>query len=241
MNKFPSTVIAYKGNSMLTGKPIVMILTGLENPSFNIKTGAMVQAVVLTVDSKPTDAVKSGSDSNVCGNCPLRKGICYVNLVPWNNVYQNYLNDKIPFITKEVLERAKSKKQKLRITAYGDPAAVPFEVWDNLLGYFENHTGYTHQWHNLDDRWSSRLMASVETVEGFEVAKEVGWSTFRVRVKGTPILKSEIECPNIRNKSIKCESCQLCNGNSKVQRHITVEAHGIKKKTNKFAALTQNT
>ena len=236
-NKFPSTVIAHEGNSVLTDEPIAMILTGLEKPSSNIKTGAMVQAVVLSADRKPTDAVKTGSDENVCGNCPLRKSICYVNLVPWNKVYKSYQDGKVPFITKEVLERAKSKQQKLRITAYGDPAAVPFDVWNNLLDYFKNHTGYTHQWRNLDDRWSSRLMASVETVEGFEVAKEAGWSTFRVRVEGEPIMNGEIECPNIRNKSIKCEWCQLCNGNSNQQRHITVEAHGIKPKINKFAAL----
>jgi hypothetical protein len=45
-----------------------MLLTGLENPSSNMKTGAMVQAVILDGSLKPTEAIKSGSDANVCGN-----------------------------------------------------------------------------------------------------------------------------------------------------------------------------
>jgi len=237
--KYPSTVIAYEGASQLTGEPIVLLLTGLENPTSNVKTGQMVQAVVLDTSLKPTEAVKAGTDANVCGDCPLKRGICYVNLIPFNGVFKAYSEGRTPYITQDVLERAKVKCQKLRITAYGDPSAVPIEIWESLLEYFKNHTGYTHQWRNLNAQaWAGRLMASVETKEGFSQALEAGWSTFRVRNAGESLLPGEIECPNIKNPSIQCADCRLCSGNQQRQRHISVEAHGLTHKQKAFASLT---
>jgi hypothetical protein len=239
MSKFPSTVIAYEGASQLTGEPIVVLLTGLERQSANIKTGNMVQAVVLDASLKPTEAIKAGSDENICGNCPLRGSICYVNLVPFNGVYKAYTEGRTPHITPEVLERAKANKRKLRITAYGDPSAVPIEVWENLLEWFPHHTGYTHQWRNLDSRWSHFLMASCEDPADIVKAHRLGWSTFRVRNEGDPMLSAEIQCPNVKDPSIQCESCRLCSGSqNRKPRHISIEVHGIQPKINKFARLT---
>lgn len=250
---YPSTVIAYEGASQLTGEPIVLILTNLERPSSNIKTGHMVQAVVLDASLKPTQAVLEGTDENVCGNCPLRKGVCYVNLVPWNNVYQNYINGKIPHLTQADLERAQSQQKRLRMTAYGDPAAVPIEVWENLLQYFSHWTGYSHQWRQLDSRWSRFLMASCETTEDVLLARSRGWSTFRVRSEGAPRLTDikEIECPNVSNSAIQCASCRLCSGTPSPStlrsegsgstesktRHISIEVHGLDWKVSSFHKL----
>jgi hypothetical protein len=237
--KFPSTAIAYEGASQLTGEPIAMLLTNLERPSTNVKTGSMVQAVILDGSLKPTESVKAGTDENICGDCPLRRGICYVNLVPWNNVYKNYLDGKIPYITQEVLERAKAKQKRLRMTAYGDPSAVPLEVWENLLQYFPYHTGYTHQWRSLDNRWAKFLMASCETPQDVVRAKELGWSTFRVRSENAPLLSAEIQCPNVADPTIQCSNCRLCSGTRGDRtRHISIEVHGLDWKVKNFAGLT---
>lgn len=70
----PNGVIAYEGPSQLDGEPIVLILTCLERPSNNIKTGQMVQAVVLRQSEAPTEAVKHGTDASICVNCRLCSG-----------------------------------------------------------------------------------------------------------------------------------------------------------------------
>src|SRR4051812_20933218 len=76
-----SGVVLYAGPSMLDGKPIVAIANRIEDDSTNGKTGNMVQTWIMRSDMKPTDAVKSGEDSSVCGDCPHRPandGSCYV-------------------------------------------------------------------------------------------------------------------------------------------------------------------
>ena len=70
--------ILYDGPSVLDGAPIVVIAT-LETS--NAKTGAMVQTWILRGDIEPHQAVKTGEDASVCGNCPQRHntgGACYV-------------------------------------------------------------------------------------------------------------------------------------------------------------------
>ena len=39
----------------------------------------------------------------------------------------------------------------VRLGAYGDPAAVPFHVWDRALINSAGHNGYTHQWRDYPD------------------------------------------------------------------------------------------
>lgn len=238
MSKYPNGVIAYEGESQLDGQPIVLILTRLETKSKNDKTGAMVQAIVLTQNQPPTEAIKDESDVSICGDCPLKRSVCYVNLVPMNTVWHGYQRGIYPAITQDVLDRARDKGSKLRITAYGDPSAVPLEVWQNLLEYFEHHTGYTHQWRKLDLRWSLFLMASCETEEDVRLAASRGWSTFRVRSITSPKLVNEIQCPNSMNPEIQCVSCRLCSGSDNYQRHITINVHGLDWKLKNFEAIT---
>ena len=240
MSRYPSSVVVWEGQSQLNHKPVVLILTGLERSSTNIKTGNMVQAVILDGTLKPTEAVQQGTDESVCGDCPLRKGVCYVNLVPWNQVFRAYSEKKIPHISEEVLERAKDNNRKLRITAYGDPLAVPLGVWMRLLEYFRHHTGYTHQWRrsNLNPRWTSILMASCESKLDVLEASAQGWSTFRVRNKEAQMMNKEIECPHVNNSDVKCANCRLCSGSGTGQRHVVVPVHGLEWKQNNFQQLT---
>lgn len=239
--KNPSTVIAWEGSSQINGEPVVLLLTNLERPSANTKTGNMVQAVVLPQSQKPTDAVKNGSDESVCGNCPLRKTVCYVNLVPWNKVHTVYMSGNVPHVTTAVLERARTRNLRLRMTAYGDPAAVPLYVWKALLKFFPQYTGYTHQWRNLSPEWSHIFMASCENVAGVVAARAAGWSTFHVRSEDSPLLEwyDEIECPNVTNPDVQCSRCRLCNGNSDRQRSISVPVHGLDWKINNFAEVSR--
>src|SRR5262245_11112970 len=76
-------VVLYEGASQIDGAPIVAIANRIESASDNGKTGAMVQTWILRSDMKPTDALKTGDDSSVCGDCPHRpanNGSCYVKV-----------------------------------------------------------------------------------------------------------------------------------------------------------------
>ena len=48
---------------------IVVLLSGLKTPSKNIKTGPMLQTIIIRSDIHPTEALKSGQDEKVCGDC----------------------------------------------------------------------------------------------------------------------------------------------------------------------------
>lgn len=71
MNRAPSCPF-YRGPSLLTGDPIVGILTGLEHGSNNPKTGPIAQAWILRADIGPMDAKRKNIDDAVCGDCKLK-------------------------------------------------------------------------------------------------------------------------------------------------------------------------
>ena len=74
----PTGFVIYEGQSLLDGAPIVAIaLTGSSNP----KTGDMVQTYILRQDVRPAEALRTGQDASICGDCkhrPLLGGACYV-------------------------------------------------------------------------------------------------------------------------------------------------------------------
>ena len=51
-------MIIYDGPSMLNGKPIVAILTNINNPSVNTKTVDMIQATIMPQGIKPSDTMQ---------------------------------------------------------------------------------------------------------------------------------------------------------------------------------------
>ena len=65
-------VILRQGPSFLNGETIVTI--AIFN-STNRKTGNMIQIYYLPVNIPPTEAVKTGTDASVCGNCNLTSGL----------------------------------------------------------------------------------------------------------------------------------------------------------------------
>ncbi len=161
--------IVWEGKSLLDDKPIAILLTGLQTPSNNVKTGWMLQTYVIRQDIAPTEAVKLAEDYSICGDCPMRgksgDRSCYVNLIPVNQVWRKYQAGNYPILNAEMLQNIKRRRLPLRITAYGDAAATPFEAWEKLLNVVDRWTGYTHQWKDCDPRWQKYLMASVESAE----------------------------------------------------------------------------
>jgi hypothetical protein len=156
--------VFYRGPSLLTGEPIVAILTGLDHPTLNAKTGPVLQTWILRADMAPMDAVRANRDDAICGDCSLRGDAghdrrCYV--APWlapNNIYRVFERDDHPDLS---WSRARElvRGRSVRLGAYGDPAAVPFEIWNKLLSTAAGWVGYTHQWRRCDRRFKSIVMA----------------------------------------------------------------------------------
>ena len=138
--------VLYDGPSELDGSRIVVVLT---TSSDNRKTGNMAQTWILRADRDPVSAIQTGADVSICGQCPHR-GLngavrtCYVNVgqAPLA-VYRAWQHGSysgfapLPHL------------HGVRLGSYGDPAAVPVSVWQQLLKATQplKKTGYTHQWH----------------------------------------------------------------------------------------------
>lgn len=219
--------LLWQGPSMLDGAPIVLLAT--ENSS-NAKTGNLVQTYILRADQSPFDAVNSGDDSSICGDCRFRghkgkKRLCYVTIFhgPYN-VFKSFRDGK----AQPVKNLKKFGKGKLvRLGAYGDPSSIPFEVWEELLAYSTGRTGYTHQWRNCDPRFKSLVMASCDYPPDYHDAKDLGWHTYRVKLDDEPRLKGERPCPasNEAGHKVTCADCLGCDG---TRRDYVINAHGTK-------------
>lgn len=227
-------VILYEGPSQLNGQPIVVIVTGLSKRSVNSKTGDMLQTWIMPAgEFDPLTAAQSGEDESVCGDCkmrPFNKGPCYVNLgqAP-RNVWLAYKANAYP---RSLIPASLGRGRFVRLGSYGDPAAVPLHVWRRLLAEASGWNGYTHQW-----RTSRRLidycMASCDSPEEAEEAREQGWRTFRVRSPDQPTMLGEFVCPASSEAGHKttCNECKACGGlSSKARAHPVIMAHGATKK-----------
>ena len=232
----PNGVVLYRGPSQYDGSPTVCILTGLVNPTDNVKVGReMLQTWVLTEDVLPSEAAKSGRDVGVCGGCPLRPsagGGCYVVLfnAP-NGIWRAFHRGVYPEVSLEQALQLCAGKL-VRLGAYGDPAAVPQEVWEWTLCRARGWTGYTHGWRHPKFQGLRRwCMASVETVAGAQAAAERGFSTYRVRPRGNnDLLPGEHQCPasDEAGHQKTCAECGACSGRRDGQRFISIQAHGAR-------------
>lgn len=216
-NRKPTGYILWRGNG------IVVIATGFARKSANKKTGNMIQTWILVDDTDPVNAVRSGHDVKVCGNCPLR-GICYVDKgkAPLS-VYKKFRAGGYP----SLLDHSVFNGRKTRIGSYGDPAFVPVSVWQSVVRNSDGHTGYSHQW-RTSPQLRELVMASVETMHDQIDATRQGWRTFRVRKAGQARFADEIQCPASDESGNKttCEKCRLCSGTSKRAKSIVINAHG---------------
>lgn len=222
--------ILYEGPSLIDGSPIVAIVTGLASKSANPKTGDMLQTWILRTDVDPKAASENGQDSAICGTCPMRRNVetgkrrCYVPT--WQaplSVWKAYKRGAYAPID-TILEG-----RKLRLGSYGDPGAVPFEVWESALRGTVGHTGYTHAWKekNADPRFATILMASVDFPWQAQYAEARRYRYFRVATPGDAPANNtrrEIACPASKERGhvTDCATCLACSGTSNPKRQFNV-------------------
>lgn len=241
--------VFYRGPSLINGAPIVGVLTGLEGGSVNPKTGPMVQAWIIRSDVPPMDAKRQNVDDAICGDCKLRgrdgkDSGCYVPAwVAPHSVYKRLRAGEYHDATWRDVE-ALVEGRSIRLAAYGDPVAIPFEVWRMMIVSAAGWVAYTHQWAECDRRFIAIAMASVDTVAEFYSARALGWRTFRIRrMVDEPLLEGtqpgahvgthrtrplEFVCPASDEAGHRstCEACQLCRGLSSPARNVAIVAHG---------------
>ena len=217
--------LLWEGPSMLDGAPIVLLAS--DTPK-NSKTGDLIQTYILRADQKPYDAIHSGADESICGSCRFRghkgKGrLCYVAVAQGPTaVFNAYARGN----SKPVKSLRKfGKGKKVRLGAYGDPAAIPFEVWAELLHASIGRTGYTHQWRTCDPRFKNLVMASCDYPPDYSEAKALGWYTYRVRLPEEPRMAGERPCPasTEAGNHVTCADCLGCDG---TRRDFVINAHG---------------
>src|SRR5262245_34138570 len=175
-------MILWEGISRIDNvSPLVVLATydtRADRASVNRKTGSMIQTWILRADVDPVAAKREGIDTAICGDCSHRSSAsggsdaCYVNVgqAPLSTfrAYQRdgtrvtragnptTRGDSIPFDLDAFNGRL------VRFGSYGDPAAAPIELWEDIAGVASGVTGYTHQWRDADPRFAAFCMASVD-------------------------------------------------------------------------------
>ena len=243
--KKPLGLILYKGPSKIDGQMIIVLATGFDKTQ-NEKTGDMIQTWIMTLRMSPIEAKRYGHDYSVCGDCKHKHfGSCYVNIAHGpHNTYKAYMKDRYTkFDETKHLELFKGRK--IRLGAYGDPAAVPIEIWDKVCSVTDGHTGYTHQWnaHFVDPKLKYYCMASADNTTEYSKAKALGWRCFRVRmsddfsVAENRLSYNEFVCPASKEGGVKtnCENCKACMGlSAKTSKDPVIIIHGLEHKIAKF-------
>ena len=226
-------------NSPIDGSPCVAILT---LKTSNRKTGDMAQVWILRSDINPVEALETGADYSICGNCPHRKGAnqlidgvlkyiasdkrsCYVNVgqAPLS-IYKAYKAGRYAHDPMCMESRKAVKGRKIRFGAYGDPAIIRPVIVNTLIKAASGHTGYTHQWRQpFAEAFKGLFMASVDGAIDYIDASLEGWKTFSVVPKGYKPNNIKL-CPaTVDNSKAQCTTCSLCDG---AKTSIYVEAHG---------------
>jgi len=189
-------------------------LIGVFN-SNNRKTGAMVQTWIMNKDS-----LEGGG----CTDCTSLE-LCYVfqgkKSIQKKLARGGYIDVDINL-----------SKKRVRVGSYGDPTVFPLSVWQDLG--IKKHTGYTHFWRLPHvQEYKKFLMASVETLESYHLAKQLGWKVFynmldvHLGLVSIEQVKQEtniLECPNTTHE-ISCYDCLLCDP-KKGGKDIFINPHG---------------
>ena len=223
----PKGYIIDKGASPIDGQPYVAILT-LE--STNRKTGNMAQVWILREDVNPVEAVQTGKDATICGNCPHRKQqdgtrSCYVNVGQGPNsiwkAYKRgaYSSDWSYYQLSQILF-----DKRIRWGAYGDPSVIDPGIVLTLNKYAQGHTGYTHQWREeFASTYAGIFQASCDGFNDYLLATAKGWKTFTV-VSKTVQPNYAKQCPaTLQHSAAQCITCKLCDG---ARSDVFVHAHG---------------
>jgi hypothetical protein len=225
--------IIYNGPSLLDGKPIVVIATYSNR---NTKTGRVLQTYILREDVNPLEASKTGEDFSICGSCPMRGEVttdpkrkiakgrrCYVNLGQGVLiVYKSFLRGVYPIAIHSEDRKALGRGRVVRVGTYGDPAAAPDYVWEQLISESETWMAYTHQ-----KPWRPDI--AMQSADSYDEAKAhwaAGRRTFRVIAElGHLDSNNEALCPASKEagRRAQCTACKLCKGSSLAKSIAIVE------------------
>jgi len=253
-------MIIYEGDSLIDGAPIVVIGTW---PTRNSKTGAMVQFWILHQDIHPNEAIREGTDVAICGACKMRgpngdgtERSCYVNETALNSIWKRYKRGGYSNAWRAGISQLERYSIQLpwpqwapyRLTAYGDPGAVPLDVWQSLLKTqpvemrATGWTGYTQLWREERMQPYRELFhASVFTAEDAVRAFHAGWRYYWADSKPIdaggvfgvahdPRFAFEQSRPCLHSTSegrIQCDRCQACSGQSgQFSANVRAAAHG---------------
>ena len=227
-----NSAIIHLGPSPKNGAKIVAIISGLKNPSDNDKTGAMAQVDILVEDTHPVQARKLDLDTAICGDCPLKTKVCYVNVgFGPASKWRAYQRGSYPTIDAETLAIIlRDRGIGIRWGAYGDPAMLPFELIDKVMRLSGvHHTSYVHQWREtwFDPRHLIYSMGSIDNENTRELFKSIypDGRTYRMAQNYENILENEIKCPskNAQGKRVvTCDQCRLCAGSGKQAKDIVI-------------------
>lgn len=225
----PSGFVFYRGPSALDGSPVVGIVT---LRSDNPKTGDMLQTWILRADVAPHDAVRTGDDAAICGDCPHRGGTCYV--VTFHGplaVWRAFRAGRYP--VRSLADVLAEHGRPARMGAYGDPAAIPSTAWAGIESH--RRTGYSHRWRDESAAWLQPLaMASVDSWGELAQAETQGWRAFYVLPQDAPMPDRSpagrriVACPAVTHGAT-CAECRLCDGLRFPQDrrpHVAIHAHG---------------
>jgi len=225
--------IIYKGPSLLDGKPIVAIATWSNR---NTKTGAVVQTYILRSDINPLEASKTGEDFSICGDCTMRGEVnddpkrkqakgrrCYVNLGQGVLiVYKSFLRGVYAMANTKAGRNTLGRARFVRVGTYGDPAAVPAFIWEQLLAEADTFTAYSHQ-----SGWRPDIaMQSADNKAQALDHWKAGRRTFRVIADLGELDKAnEALCPASKEagRRVQCTACKLCKGSSLAKSIAIVE------------------
>ena len=235
------TIILYQGASLINGQPIVALA---QSDSTNSKTGNMIQTFILDASVDPLEASRTGRDSSICGSCPHRgtpnnndKGqatnrTCYVTLAhaPLGK-YKAYKKGVYGTTTSTLKDiESFGSLQGVRLGTYGDPCAVPNDIWKALTSKALYSTAYTHAAINP---MPESIMTSTDNLKQSVDAWSRDERTFRVISHVDQLYKRrEILCPASEEmgKRATCASCKLCGGSKVNAKSIAIVAHGTSKR-----------
>ena len=221
--------VFYRGPSLIDGAPIVGVAV---YTSRNKKTGRVLQTYILREDINPPEASKTGADVSICGTCPLRGTPtddparkqaagrrCYVNLGQGPlSVFRALQAGRYA----DVDPAAIGAGRMVRVGTYGDPAAIPGDVWDALLSQATTWTAYTHQ-----KPWRPDIaMQSADTLDEAQAHWRAGRRTFRVLTGLADIDPvNEALCPASKEagRRVQCAACKLCKGSARGKSIAIVE------------------
>ena len=144
---------------------------------------------------------------------------CYVNLGQGVLiVFKSYLRGVYQPADPATIGRGRF----VRVGTYGDPAAVPAHVWEELLSEADTFTAYSHQ-----SGWRPDIaMQSADNMQEAIDHWKAGRRTFRVIADLGDLDKSnEALCPASKEagRRAQCTACKLCRGSSLAKSIAIVE------------------